>query len=416
MNVFSPNLPNLRHLSVLTLLAQGHSVHAVARLMHVSQPAVTLALSRIEVQFNAELFERSPRKGLTITPYGDVLERRARRLIARLEAGTLAALRHSSAGELGDEAVERSRYIVRRLSTRKVQAVAALANSPNSRIAAERLGITQASLRRLVTDVQDLLGVEILSSDHHSVRLTESGQELANAYSLGLREIESGNQDLRELDGDMGGTVAVGSTMLPTVELLPKVLLELNRRRPQSTVHVVFAAVSDMVEGLRRGELDAVCSTDRPEQMQEFETRELFSGHIRIYARRGHPLEGVRNPSAAVLSRYSWITPGARTVPGRRLREMLEGQDGTSPNICLETLVQELATRVLLASDHLLIWAGAADTSILGDGLVEIEKEIPVPSRPVWLIYRSDWEPTGAQRLFLDLALEQANILKELNK
>jgi DNA-binding transcriptional LysR family regulator len=171
-----------------------------------------------------------------------------------------------------------------------------------------------------------------------------------------------------------------------------------------------------MVEGLRRGELDAVCSTDRPEQMQEFETRELFSGHIRIYARRGHPLEGVRNPSAAVLSRYSWITPGARTVPGRRLREMLEGQDGTSPSICLETLVQELATRVLLASDHLLIWAGAADTSILGDGLVEIEKEIPVPSRPVWLIYRSDWEPTGAQRLFLDLALEQANILKELNK
>lgn len=413
MNVFAPNLPNLRHLVILTLLAQGHSVHAVARIMHVSQPAVTLALTKIEVQFGAELFERSPRKGLTITRYGEVLERRARRLIARLEAGTLAALRRSASGELGDEAVERAQYIVRRLSTRKVQAVASLPNSPSSRIAAERLGITQASLRRLVTDVQDLLGVEILSPDRHSVRLTESGQELANAYSLALREIESGNQDLRELDGHMGGTVAVGSTMLPTVELLPEVLLELNRRRPLSTVHVVFASVPDMVESLRRGELDAVCSTDRPEHMQEFETRELFAGHIRIYARRGHPLEGVRNPSAAVLSRYSWITPGARTVPGRRLREILTDRDGTGPNICLETLVQELATRVLLASDHLLIWAGAAGTSILGDGLVEIEKDIPAPSRPVWLIYRADWEPTGVQRLFLELALAQARMLTQ---
>lgn len=411
MNVFSPNLPNLRHLLILTLLAQGHSVHAVARMMHVSQPAVTLGLRKIEIQFGAELFERSPRRGLAITPYGEALERRARRLIAQLESGTLAALRISSPSELGEEAAERSRYVVRRLSIRKVQAVASLPNSPSSRIAAERLGITQASLRRLVTDVQELLGIELLSPDRNFVRLTESGQELATAYSLALREIEFGNQDLRELDGHMGGTVAVGSTMLPTVELLPNVLLELNRRRPQSTVHVVFASVTDMIEGLRRGELDVVCSTDRPERMQAFEARELFTSHIRIYARRGHPLEGVHNPSAAVLARYAWITPGARTVPARRLREMLASQGDMVPNVCLETLVQELAIRVLLASDHLLIWAGTATTSTLGNGLVEIEKDIPAPSRPVWFIYRTDWEPTGAQRLLLELVLAQANML-----
>lgn len=410
MNVFSSNLPNLRHLFILPLLAQGHSVHAVASMMHISQPAVTLALMKIERQFGAELFERSPRKGLEITPYGEALERRARRLIAQLEAGTLGALRLGSPGE---EAIERSRYVVRRLSIRKVQALASLPNSPSSQIAAERLGITQASLRRLITDVQELLGIELLSPERHSVRLTEIGQKLGTAYSLALHEIESGHQDLRDLDGHMGGTVAVGSTMLPTIELLPNVLLELNRRRPQSAVNVVFASVTDMVESLRRGELDAVCSTDRPERMQEFEATELFTSHIRIYARRGHPLEGVRNPSAAVLARYAWITPGARTVPARRLREMLATQGDMTPNICLETLVQELATRVLLASDHLLIWAGAAKTSILGDGLVEIEKNIPSPSRPVWLICRTDWEPTGAQRLFLELVLAQANMLKE---
>lgn len=409
MNLFSPNLTNLRHLAILTHLAEGHGVHAVARLMNVSQPAVTLALTKMEVQFGAKLFERSLGKGLTITPHGQTLQRRARRLIARLEAGVIEALRFGSAGEIGEEVVERSRYIVRRLSTRKVQSMAALMNSPNSQIAAERLGITQASLRRLIGDVQAVVGVQLLSDDRNMIRFTGAGIPFATTCSLALREIEAGYQDLRELSGEgSGGTVAIGSTMAPTVELLPRVLLELNRQRPRSTAHVVFASISTMVGSLQSGELDVVCSTDRPEMLEDIEAVELFTSHIRIYARAGHPLAGMSNPSIAELARYSWITPGAQTVPGRRLQEIFEREGQNPPNVIVETLVQELACLLLLASDHLLIWAGAGSSSILNSGLVEIDRTIPASDRPVWLLHRKDWEPTAVQRLFLELVLKDA--------
>ena len=84
----------------------------------------------------------------------------------------IEALRLGLAGAIvGEELVDRSRYVVRRLSIRKVQAMAALINSSNSKVAAEGLGISHASLRRLTCDVQAVVGVQLLSegSQHASV-------------------------------------------------------------------------------------------------------------------------------------------------------------------------------------------------------------------------------------------------------
>jgi len=414
MNLFSPNLTNLRHLAILILLAEGHGVHAVARLMNISQPAVTLALTKMEAQFGAKLFERSLGKGLSITPHGQTLQRRAHRLIARLEAGVIEALRLSLAGAIvGEELVDRSRYVVRRLSIRKVQAMAALINSSNSKVAAEGLGISHASLRRLTCDVQAVVGVQLLSEDRNMLRFTAAGIHLAINCSLALRELEAGYLDLRDLSGEgSGGKVSIGSTMAPIVELLPSVLLELHRRRPCSTAHLVFASISTMVDSLRSGELDVVCSTDRPKMLKDIEAVEIFTSYMRIYARAGHPLVGVSNPPIAELARYSWITPGYQTAPGRRLREIFESEGRDLPNIIVETLVQELACRLTLKSNHLLIWASAGSSSNLYSDLVEIDMHIPDSERPVWLLYRKDWEPTAVQRLFLELVSKYANLIR----
>jgi len=53
-------------------------------------------------------------------------------------------------------------------------------------------------------------------------------------------------------------------------------------------------------------------------------------------------------------------------------------------------------------------YTSAGSSSIIDNDLVQIVKDVPVPTRPVWLLYRKDWKPTAVQRLFLQLTLEFA--------
>ena len=62
----------LRHLALLSLLAQHRRVSRVADLMRMGQPAITRALKEVEDIFSAELFERAP-GGLRPTEAGEAV-------------------------------------------------------------------------------------------------------------------------------------------------------------------------------------------------------------------------------------------------------------------------------------------------------------------------------------------------------
>ena len=65
-----------RHLQILLDVARTGSFSAAAKLRNVSQPAVSVAVAQLERQFGAPLMERN-RRGVTLTPAGVILVRRA---------------------------------------------------------------------------------------------------------------------------------------------------------------------------------------------------------------------------------------------------------------------------------------------------------------------------------------------------
>ena len=72
----------LRHLEIFLTLASAGSVTAAARLMHMTQPAVSHWLSDIEDLVGTPLFLRN--RGLRLTEAGEVLARHARRMLGDL--------------------------------------------------------------------------------------------------------------------------------------------------------------------------------------------------------------------------------------------------------------------------------------------------------------------------------------------
>lgn len=79
-------LEPLRH---FTLVAQHGTLTAAARHAHVTQPALTASIQRLEAQMGAKLFARGP-SGAVLTAAGEALLPRARAALAAIEEGKRA--------------------------------------------------------------------------------------------------------------------------------------------------------------------------------------------------------------------------------------------------------------------------------------------------------------------------------------
>lgn len=75
----------LRHLALLDLLGRDPNVGRAAKQLHMAQPTASKLLREIEDIFEATLFTRN-RRGLTPTPAGQALTRRASVLLAEMQA------------------------------------------------------------------------------------------------------------------------------------------------------------------------------------------------------------------------------------------------------------------------------------------------------------------------------------------
>jgi DNA-binding transcriptional LysR family regulator len=78
---------SLRHMRMIVALDDHGRVSAAAQVMNISQPAASRIIAEMEAILDVKLAERLPR-GVTLTPYGKALARRARSILLEMhEAG-----------------------------------------------------------------------------------------------------------------------------------------------------------------------------------------------------------------------------------------------------------------------------------------------------------------------------------------
>ena len=92
------NGTSLRH---FLAVANERGISAAARLLAISQPALTRSIRALESDVGVPLFERLPR-GMALTPFGEVLYRHAKRIATEIQFAhsEMEALREGHAGRL----------------------------------------------------------------------------------------------------------------------------------------------------------------------------------------------------------------------------------------------------------------------------------------------------------------------------
>jgi LysR family transcriptional regulator, regulator for genes of the gallate degradation pathway len=391
--IASPYDLNLRHLRAIVAVRECGSITAASRFTHLSQPALTQGIAKLERQLDCTLFERRI-DGVSATAAGHMVADRVRAVIDHVDG---AARRLDRQVELA----------ARLISMTQVRALLALAETTSFASAAAQADLSQTAVHRAVGDLEQLLGRSLVDRRGRGILLSPSGGKLARGLRLAMGELRA---LLSELDGAHNNPLIVfGSLPLSRPKIVPTAIAMMRAESDRARFSIAEGSWQDLSEQLRDGVIDLIVGAFGEDEMDDLVHIPLTEDHLVVLCGGGHPLAGVAHASAEELARYDWIVAPPHT-PLRRQWEQLfaNGRQPECPVECGSILVNVN----LLAQSSFLTLASPRQVELplqMGK-LARVGGPIPGSTRPVGITTRRGWHPTSTEQRFMELLHDAARL------
>lgn len=382
--------PNLRHLMLFDQVVRRGSVSAAARAAHLSQPAVTQAVARIEAALGARLLHRSY-SGLELTGAGRAAAQRVDRALGMLREA-LGAVRTRS-----DDAANED--VMRGITSTQLTALIAVVEEGAFARAARRAGRARAAVHRAARQLERSLGTELFEVTSFGVRPTREAEKLALRTRLAFAEIAQAQAEVAAAEGTGSGSTVIGAMPLARSVLVARAVLEFAAARPEHGISILDGPYESMLGALRRGSADVLVGALRdPIPYEDIVQEHLFDDPLAIVAGAQHSLAGRGAPTLAALSRFPWIAP-RRDSPLRRHFDALVGRLNVKRTVApIECNSLVAARSMLLASDRVMLSSEHQIHHELATGqLVALPHPFGTVTRSIGLTVRRDWRPTQVQ-------------------
>ncbi len=212
----------------------------------------------------------------------------------------------------------------------QVQAFLALADELHFGRAAERVGLSQPRVSRLIAALEREVGGALFDRTTRRVRLTPLGTRLRDGWRPAYGQLLATLEEARAAARQTAGTLRVGFALTTGGTALTRLVRAFTAAHPDCGVDLREADLRDLYGALRRDEVDVlICwlAVDEPDltagPVIEYRARALAVS-------RDHPLAGRGSVSADEMADYEmpWASPGAlfdaivppRTPSGRPVR------------------------------------------------------------------------------------------------
>ena len=196
--------------------------------------------------------------------------------------------------------------------------------------AAERAGLSQPRVRRLISALEREAGGALFDRTTRRVRLTPLGTRLRDGWRPAYGQLLAALDDTRTAARQPAGTLRVGFTLTTGGTALTRLVRAVTAAYPGCDVQLRETGLRDLYGPLRRGDIDVLISwlaVDEP----GLTAGPAIEHRARALAvSRDHPLAGRGSASAENLADYetAWAPPGAlydaiippRTPSGRPVR------------------------------------------------------------------------------------------------
>jgi len=389
-------IPNVRHLRAFREVARQRSISEAAAGVHLSQPAITQAIAKLEDQLGARLFERRS-DGMVPTDLGEMFLNRVDRALTLIRDGAREAVRQNS--RKGGRGFA---HFDQLLTTAQLRALIAVSKAENFSLAARTVGISQPTLHRSARDLERLSGLSLFKKSGQGIELTPSAQTLARSVKLAFSELEQGFAEINETRGIDRGKIAIGSLPLPRTFILPAAINALTRDRDDVRISVIDGPYDDLLHELRHGELDLMVGALRnPVPIDDVVQEALISDPLAVVGRAGHPLNAKARITLDDLAAYPWAIPREGTPTRASFEELFAKAD--APRNIVESSSLILIRGLLLESDRLTLISQHQIRHEEQLGLLKpLAFDVANTARPIGITLRRDWRPTATQRHFLD--------------
>lgn len=141
------------------------------------------------------------------------------------------------------------------MELRHLRYFVAVAEEQNITRAAARLRVSQPPLSRQIRDLEDELGVELLTRGAHSVRLSEAGRIFLTEARAVLLRAEEAVASARAFASGAKGELHVGYAPSLTVSILPGALRAFQAECPGVRVQLHDLSTAELLDGVREERL-----------------------------------------------------------------------------------------------------------------------------------------------------------------
>ena len=382
---------SIRHLKVFDSVVQLRGVQRAAKECHVSQPAVTQAIAKLEQQMGVALLQRCAR-GTYPNEFGVIFRRRTQRFFTQLEAALL---------ELGvpNAPVPLAR-VAGRISSSQLLSLISIVEHGSLVQAARALKMSQAWLQRAARDLERILRRPLYAQTASGIAATPAAAEFARRIKLAQREIELGIDEVETARGNSGGEIAIGAMRVAGSIMLASVVNEFASCYPKANIRILIGSPREMMRSLRCGDVDAVIGLLQDPDSSDLIQEPLGKMPYIVAARRGHPLVQRKSVTPEDLARFEWVVGSPEG--GRRARFDKLFAAVSKPLVRIEASSLPTLRLLLTQSDRLTLLTSyelmCEEETLAAIRFAPIE---PVP----WfgLTLRENWLPTERQARFMDL-------------
>lgn len=205
-----------------------------------------------------------------------------------------------------------------RLTLRQIRLVAAIAKHGQLSIAASELGITQPAASRTLAEAEKLYGTTLYDRHSRGMIATRAGEILGRRAANVLRELRSGESEIRQIGEGLAGTVVVGAVTGAALGDVVPMLGAFRREAPDVEVEIATGMSGELIANLLADRHDLVLAR-LPTHLDArlFDAVPVGLEEVRFLCRSGHPLVTADAPaSLADIAAHDFVMQ-ARGAPIR---------------------------------------------------------------------------------------------------
>ena len=277
------------------------------------------------------------------------------------------------------------------MDMRQLRQFIAVVEHGNVRRAADAIYLSQPALTKSIKNLEEELGVQLLTRGPRGVTPTLYGDILLRHARLLRNESERAVAEIHAFKGGHIGHLRLGIANF-SISFLPRVIAQILATRPGLSFEIVDGTYEGLTALVREGVLDAVASGfPMVHRAEDLVHEELVPGEFLIVCRPDHPIVAHKQKPPRLLAEQRWIVANRPQQIIESLELTFRTAGVTPPKPMITSGSMSFLKAVLLEADFL---------SPLPRGVVRQELEagalvtIPFPGGPVLtvegMIYRAE--------------------------